>query len=342
MKNKQIQGTLVYDGDWLAYLVACSVEKNSVKIYDENDCFVKEYKNKTKYKADKEVFNENYTIVPTKVLHNNYLNRATYILNNKIANDLSLTKCSNVIITLGGETNFRDRLNLPRQYKGSRKDTERPLALKEIRDLLTTKYTTIISEDEEADDLISKYQFKSAVDKDEKIIVCTLDKDARGTPGYLYEPNSNSVTYIEGLGYLERKLCSNNKDRKLYGIGRKWFYSQLLTGDKADDYFPCDIYKTIVGNTSKSPLITDLKCFNLLSNCETDYECLKVIKDTYYNWYKDVTEWTTFENKVVKGTWLDILQMYVDVVHMRRFDLDRVDIKKVLTNFGLINNDEKN
>ena len=38
----------------------------------------------------------------------------------------------------------------------------------------------------------------------------------------------------------------------------------------------------------------------------------------------------------VKGDWIDILQMYVDVVHMRRFDNDRVDVKSVLTKFELI------
>ena len=32
---------VVIDADWLAYMIACALEKKSVKVYDENDVFVK-------------------------------------------------------------------------------------------------------------------------------------------------------------------------------------------------------------------------------------------------------------------------------------------------------------
>ena len=337
-------GLLVIDADWICYMVASAIEKRSVKIYDSENNFVKEYKNKTTYSKDIKNYNSSFTVEPCQSLPKDYLNNATYILQSQIKKHLNASQCNEVLLALGGPTNFRDRLPLPRAYKGSRASVDRPLALNEIRDLVAKKYNTVYSVDEEADDIISKYQFKAYQHLlennnnvfDQRIVVCTLDKDARGTPGLLYDPNKGTVTNIEGLGYLERKLCSNGKTRKLYGVGRKWFYSQLLTGDKADDYFPCDIYKRIIGNESNSPLYTDLKCFKLLDPCTTDKECLQVIKDVYYGWYKDVTEWTDFNGTVVNGTWLDILQMYVDVVHMRRFDNDRVDIESILKTQGII------
>lgn len=110
----------------------------------------------------------------------------------------------------------------------------------------------------------------------------------------------------------------------------------MLTGDKADDYYPCDIYKQITNNSSKSPLITDLKCFNLLKDCTSDKECWQAIVTIYKGWYENISTWKDWEGNEVKGDWIDILQMYVDVVHMRRFDNDRVDVKSVLTKFELI------
>ena len=344
MSNYEGEGLLVIDGDWLAYMIACTAETKSVKIYDSENNFVKEYKNKTAYMKDTKNYNESHTITPCQTLKPKYKSTTSLIMNKVVNKALTKTNCKDVLIALGGPTNFRDRLPLPRAYKGSRANVERPLVLSLMRTLIGTKYPTIYSEDEEADDIISKYQFQSFNNIQQynntftnRVVVCTLDKDARGTPGLLYDPNKEVLTQIEGLGYLERKLSSNGKSRKLYGVGRKWFYSQLLTGDKADDYFPCDIYKTITNNTSNSPIITDLKCFNLLDPCTTDKECLQVIKDTYYGWYKDVTEWTAFNGNTVQGDWLDILQMYVDVVHMRRFDNDRVDVKNLLLSLGIIN-----
>lgn len=332
------KGLLVYDGDWLAFLIASVIQEKSVKVFDTEGKFVKEYKNKTLFTKDSRLYNKDFTVVPCQTLKPNHMNKALFTLRGKVAKHLKDTQCDEILITLGGKTNFRDRLNLPRKYKGSRANTERPLALKEVRDFLATQYNTIYSQDEEADDLISKYQFKSFKNiinnVDEKIVVCTLDKDARGTPGLLYDPNKEKLISISGLGELTCDLI--NKKRKLYGTGRKWFYSQLLTGDKADDYFPCDLYKTLTGNKSNSPIITDYKCFNLLGKCKTDKECLQVIKDTYYNWYKDITGWVTFENKQIDGNWLDLLQVYVDVVHMRRYDNDRLDIKELLTKLEII------
>ena len=81
--------------------------------------------------------------------------------------------------------------------------------------------------------------------------------------------------------------------------------------------------------------MSDFKVFNLLKDLNTDKECLKVIKDVYYNWYKDVSFWTDYDGNKVEGNWLDILQMYCDTVHMRRWDNDRIDIKKVLSDMEI-------
>lgn len=337
--NAPEDSIVIIDGDWLAFLVSSALEKKSVKVYDENHVFVKEYKNRTKYKEDKKNYNPNFVIEDSQSLPSNYKATMAFLFKKQIQGFLSATNCKDYLLALGGPTNFRNDLNLPRPYKGSRKDAIKPISLYEVRDFAAQNFNCIFSEGEEADDLLSKYQFTSYKDRTKRYVACTLDKDARGTPGYLYNPNENRMMFIEGLGFLSRnpkETASGSKIYKFYGEGRKWFYSQLLTGDKADDYYPCDIYKQITDNPSKSPIITDLKCFNLLKDCESDRECWKVIVDVYKDWYKDVESWTNWQGNTIKGNWTDILQVYVDVVHMRRFDNDRVDVKSVLTKFELI------
>ena len=337
--NAPENSLVVIDADWLAFLVSSALEKKSVKVYDENNVFVKEYKNRTKFKDDTKNFNSNFRIEDSQSLPSDYKNNMAFLVKNKIKSFLVSTNCQDYLLALGGPTNFRNDLKLPCQYKGSRKDLIKPLSLYEVRDYLKDNFKCIISDGEEADDIISKYQFMSFKDRSRRIVACTLDKDARGTPGYLYNPNENKLVFIEGLGFVERtakESAAGKKTYKFYGEGRKWFYSQLLTGDKADDYYPCDIHKQITNNDSKSPLITDLKCFNMLKDCTTDKECWEAIVSVYRGWYENISAWKDWQGNEVKGDWIDILQMYVDVVHMRRFDKDRVDVRSVLTKFELI------
>lgn len=332
---QKINGLLVIDGDWLAYKVASILEKKEVRIFDLDGNFVNNFKNKTEYK-NSPTFNPNFEIKDAQKLIKSHQSTMDYRLRVLVKTFLDATGCTEVLIAMGGPDNFRDELKLPQKYKGNRDGTLRPLALKETRDRVAELFPTIYSVGEEADDIISKYQYTYSQDKSTRIVVCTLDKDARGTPGLLYNPDKGTLVDIDGLGFLT--ITKGNSGYKLYGEGRKWFYSQLLTGDKADNYFPCDLHRALTSNPSKSPVITDYKCFNLLNECKTDAECLTVLKNTYYEWYKDVTSWTTWTGETVKGDWIDILQMYFDVVHMRRFDGDRVDVRNLLARFGLLTN----
>lgn len=327
------KGLLVIDGDWLAFKVAAVLEKKEVRVYTSQGEYVKNFKTRTAFK-NSAMYDETFEIKDSQELKKGYEATMKFLLQDLVKNFLAATKCNKVLIALGGEGNFRTLLNLPQKYKGNRDGGIRPLALGETRDMLPQLFPTVYSENEEADDILSKYQFMSTQNPEEPIVVCTLDKDARGTPGALYNPDKNTLVNIQGLGFLTIDKSANGY--KLYGEGRKWFYSQILTGDKADNYFPCDIYKQRTGNNSKSPLITALKCYNMLDKCETDAECLKVIRDTFYDWYSGVTSWTNWKGIEVKGDWLDILQMYVDCVHMRRYDDDRINMKELLSKFGLL------
>lgn len=337
--NAPADSLLVVDGDWVAYKIASALEKKTIRVYDQQDTFVNEYKTRTKFKEDSKNYNISYRIEDCQTLPKKYKDTMSFLIGKMVKDMLAKSNCEKILFALGGKENFRNELDLPQKYKGNRDSTIRPLALGEVRDFIAENYPTVFSENEEADDIISKYQYQSFVDKEKHIVVATLDKDARGTPGTLFNPEEDTIVRIEGLGFvqrIEKVSSSGKKSYKLYGEGRKWFYSQLLTGDKADNYFPCDFYKMSVGNTSKSPLITDLKCFNMLDKCTTDKECWEVIMSQYKTWYAGIDHWLNWEGEKVEGNWIDMLQVYVDVVHMRRFDNDRVDVRTVLKKFDLI------
>lgn len=234
------------------------------------------------------------------------------------------TGADKVIIAMGGISNFRDRLPLLHKYK-DRKDAYRPSILKEVRALLKELFDTEISNDCEADDIISMYQYKGC--KDQSYIVITEDKDAKQTPGYVYNPRKMEIKDCNGFGKLElitKVSTTGNKTYKLDGSGRLWFYYQLVCGDKVDTYHPFP------------KVISDLSFYNKFKDFTTDAECWFMIAALYKAEYADIKSWVTWDGNTIQGDWIDLLQAYVDVVHMRRWSNDRIDTRKVLKKFGII------
>ena len=116
-------------------------------------------------------------------------------------------------VYITGKNNFRNNIAVTHKYKGNRKDAEKPLHLADIRQHLMTKYNAIISAGEEADDLISKEATKIGP----KVVIASADKDMLQLAAYHFNFNRNewkTVDAIEGL---------------------QFFYTQILTGDNADN-----------------------------------------------------------------------------------------------------------
>ena len=116
-------------------------------------------------------------------------------------------------VYITGKNNFRNNIAVTHKYKGNRKDAEKPFHLPYIRHHLVTKYNAIVSAGEEADDLISKEATKIGP----KVVIASADKDMLQLAAYHFNFNRNewkTVDAIEGL---------------------QFFYTQILTGDNADN-----------------------------------------------------------------------------------------------------------
>jgi len=114
---------------------------------------------------------------------------------------------------LTGSTNFRNQIAKTHVYKGHRSSSAKPLALVYCRDYLCSYYGAITSVDEEADDLISKRSHEL----DYQCVVVSVDKDFLQLPCWHFNTMHNSWT----------KLSPQE--------ATKFFYTQILTGDVADN-----------------------------------------------------------------------------------------------------------
>ena len=114
---------------------------------------------------------------------------------------------------LTGKGNFRYDVAKTVPYKGNRKDVVKPTNLPEAREHLINKWGAVVSQGEEADDLIG---IASCQGDPETTVVVTIDKDMLQLPCWNWNFVKNEWSYI-----TEEE-------------GRKFFYTQVLTGDRAD------------------------------------------------------------------------------------------------------------
>ena len=147
---------------------------------------------------------------------------------------------------LTGRTNFRFDIAKSYPYKGNRKATEKPKYLDTARQHMIEKYDAIVSVDEEADDLIAK----GAAALDYNCVVASIDKDMLQLPCWHFNFGRNEWTEVKPFG------------------GIKFFYHQILTGDRADN---------IMGLHGIGPKKAD----KLLQDCHTEDDLWNVILKAY-------------------------------------------------------------
>jgi DNA polymerase-1 len=161
------------------------------------------------------------------------------------------SKCPLFKVVLSGKDNFRERIATIKPYKENRKGQDKPHHFNLLRDWLLEKPYTIVSVDEEADDVISRAMIAGHVG-------ASPDKDLNNTPGSHY----------------------NFRTGELYEVSeaeaRRNFYTQMLVGDTADN---------IPGIKGVGPKTAA----KLLLNCKIEMDYEGVIYREYNKIYPDPT-----------------------------------------------------
>lgn len=119
-----------------------------------------------------------------------------------------------VKVFLTGKGNYR--YDYLKDYKGNRSDSPKPVHIEELRKHLVDKHGAIVSEGEEADDLIG-INATSYTNRGYEVTVVSVDKDMLQIPCWHYNPvreEWNKVSPSEG---------------------QKFFWRQMLIGDRVDN-----------------------------------------------------------------------------------------------------------
>lgn len=153
---------------------------------------------------------------------------------------------SDYYVFLTGKGNFRYEIAKSHEYKGNRKGTDKPLHLQHVRDYLVAKHNAIISEGEEADDLISK----KATELGPTTVVASIDKDMLQIPCRHFNFVKNEWRDVDEFS------------------GLKFFYKQILTGDTADNII--GLYR-----------VGSVKADKMLEGCETEEDLWDAVLKAY-------------------------------------------------------------
>ena len=171
----------------------------------------------------------------------------------------------NYIIYLTGKGNFREQVATSHVYKGGR-TKPKPKWYEDIKQYLIHMHRTKLVQGIEADDAIAMH-----LTRNPNSIHIGIDKDLLQVEGWHYRYQTHNspevpLRYISNEGFLELQVTG--KKKKLVGGGYKWFYAQMLMGDKTDEIYGPKGYG-------------DVKVYNTLCGAKTELECYEIVKQCY-------------------------------------------------------------
>lgn len=310
---------VVIDADILAYRAAAANETRSIKATHKTDEHEIVCPHRTAFKAQiKGAFEpEEFNVVDVQTPED--ISHAIQTMKTRIQKLKEDCNADEVELYLGGKNNFRDLLPLPTQYKFGRSDTIRPVQLKECRDYLIKYQGAVVVDGYEADDKLSM-RCTDGLNQGVKIIAATLDGDANGVAGWLYNWNKHTEPFlIEGFG----EITLNDKRNDFDGYGRKFFYAQWVYGDWGTDKFkPVDLVGKSFGVVSM---------YDLLKDCKNDKEAVQAVYNQYKIWYPtEPIKYTAWDGTEQEKTLFEFMDMYAAACHMLRFEGDKICTKKLL------------
>ena len=326
----------IWDLDFVKYAVASKGEKRSIKAYhpisgDEFSCATRtelwghylkknkgllaefNLKNGTEYRAEDLVVIDIQEPEPFSLVSN-----AVDGMFRKIMYQL---KTKNYSAYIGEGKSFRVERSTILEYKGQRKDTLKPLHLEEVSNHLIKKYSPEVVTYYEADDRVVMDAYRN---KDKCVI--GVDKDYFGCDVLFFNANQvdKGIQDCSGLGSLYL-----NAKGEVKGIGRMFFYHQVLSGDSSDNYKA----------NSANPEYEwgDKSSYKLLKDCKTDKEALEAIKQGYQLIYPEPRIISGWKGDEIEVDWLYCAEENFQMARMLRWENDVVSLKDVMTKFGVIN-----
>jgi 5'-3' exonuclease len=130
-------------------------------------------------------------------------------------------------VFLTGKNNFRFDIAKAAPYKGNRSNKPKPIHLEYVRGYLMSEYDAVMSDGQEADDLIAI----AAADLDYNCTIASVDKDFMQVPCWHFN-------FVKSVNNDFAKSDDDKKEPWVkvdYFEGIKFFYKQILMGDSVDN-----------------------------------------------------------------------------------------------------------
>lgn len=313
-KDSNKERILIFDADLIAYRAAAVSEDTSIKVQHIKSGLTKEFKTRTEFKNSlkekgKEYNPDYYTITDIQSAHHE--SHSFQIVKSQVNSIKKKLDADRVELYIGGEGNFRTKLELPEIYKGNRKEMLRPILLDSTKKYCLNNYPGGIVYNKEVDDqVVIRYHELNKAGHDP--IVITLDKDQKGCVGTKfcdYTKEEVQIIEVPEWGYLEY-----NKDKKkVQGIGLHFYCYQMLKGDIADNYSPSHLHKKRFG---------DVECINYLNQAKNIDEIFTLVEQKYKEWFPKPFKYPSQTGRVVQKDAEELLELYHQCVYMQRVQSD--------------------
>ena len=307
---------IIADGDVLAFRCAAANETRSIKVKHKLTGQETNHAHRTAFKEHiKGGFEvDEFEIVDVQTCED--ISYSFNAINTCMSAWMKSCEADSYEVYISGIDNFRDSLPLPTKYKGNRSGLK-PVQLKECRDYLVSKYSAVVINGSEVDDMLAQRCYEGLKSGD-KTVAVTIDGDQNGVAGWMYNWNKmREPKLVKGLGYIE--LIKDNKD--FDGYGRKFFYAQWVLGDSTDCFKPCEIAGKKFGVVAM---------YKLLGDCKTDRECVEAVYKQYLTWYPKPVTYKAWDGVEHTKDVIELMDMYAACAHMKRFEGDVFDTKKLL------------
>ncbi|UFK26393.1 endonuclease [Klebsiella phage vB_KpnP_ZK1] len=223
--------------------------------------------------------------------------------------------------------NFRINLAFTDEYKGGRA-SEKPPFFYQMREHLRVVHSAIVSDGDEADDLMSIEQWKShnAFRKEagadfvigspmhrefSNTVIVSADKDLMIVPGWHLQPGKGAeLKWVDEMGWLELRRKADGSIKDLKGAGLKFFYAQMIIGDNVDNY---------KGIPRKGPKFA----FDLLDTCRDEKELFMATLGAYKKHYGDGTVLLkNYRGGYKEGRAVDLMLECGRLAHMAQYPGD--------------------
>ena len=245
------------------------------------------------------------------------LENALNTVNRTMEKYMNMAGTKDYTVYIGSGDCFRVEKSKVLKYKGNRKDLLKPVHLDDITDFLVKKWKAKPITGIEADDqcVIDCYGTDN--------VLVGIDKDYFGCPVRYLNTALGTIIDCDQFGELNLNAKGSVK-----GYGRMFFYFQLASGDKIDNY---------KANSASEIKWADKGAYNALKDCKTDADAWKALVGIYQMLYPNPKRIEGWRGDIIEVDWYSMIQENFDMARMLTHPTDfNVQVKTKLQEFGVL------